>query len=72
MSSEIKTNSLSPFKYSYTKIEVDDMIGYFVSYWNLAIKKLLINYFCSINLKNNISANVSLNNFNINLININN
>ena len=72
MSSEIKTNSLSPFKYSYTKIEVDDMIGYFVSYWNLAIKKLLINYFCSINLENNISANVSLNNFNINLININN
>ena len=72
MSTEIKNVLFSPNKTSYTRIEVDDIVGYFVSYWNLAIKNLLNNYCCSINLDNYISANVPLSKFNINMININN
>ena len=31
---------------SIIKIEIDDINNYFISYWNLALKKLLPDYFC--------------------------
>ena len=71
MSSEINNLSIQN-KSSYIKIEVDDISGYFISYWNLAIKKLLVDYFCSFTLENYSPVKIPLNYLNINMININN
>ena len=71
MSSE-KNNLSIQTKCSYIKIEVDDISGYFISYWNLAIKKLVKDYFCSFNLENYPSVKIPLNELNINMVNLNN
>ena len=70
MSEEKEKNLTIPTKSAYTKIEVYDPVGYFISYWNLAIKKLLIDNNCKFTLEKNISIDLPLNSFNINLTNI--
>lgn len=70
MSEEKEKNLTIPSKSAYTKIEVYDPVGYFISYWNLAIKKLLIDNNCKFTLEKNISVDLPLNSFNINLTNI--
>ena len=57
---------------SLLKIEVDDMSNYFISYWNLALKKLLPNYFCFINSDTLGQIKLPLSSLNIKLVNINN
>ena len=54
------------------KIEVDDISNYFISYWNLALKRLLSNYFCSINSDILGKIKLPLSALNIKLVNINN
>ena len=71
MSNEEK-NNLSPNKFTRTLIELDDNRGYFLSYWNLAIKKHLSNYFCSFNLEKYFSVKHPLNAFNISISDVNN
>lgn len=70
MSQEKEKNLTIPKKSAYTKIEVYDPVGYFISYWNLAIKNLLIDNNCKFTLEKNISVDLSLNLFNINLTNV--
>ena len=57
---------------SLIKIEVDDINNYFLSYWNLALKKLLSNYNCVFNSDIYGHVNIALNNINIKLVNANN
>ena len=71
MSKEEK-NNLSPNKFTRTIIELDDNSGYFLSYWNLAIKKHLSNYFCSFDLEKYFSVKHPLSAFNISISDINN
>ena len=71
MSKEEK-NNLSPNKFTRTIIELDDNSGYFLSYWNLAIKKHLSNYFCSFDLEKYFSVKNPLSAFNISISDINN
>ena len=71
MSKETKT-AITQTKSSYSKIEVDDLSGYFLSYWNLAIKKQEKDFFCSLNHENLSSKTIPLSEFNIKLTNINN
>ena len=71
MSKEAK-NNVSPNKSSHIIIELDDNSGYFISYWNLAIKKHLANYFCTFNLDKYFSVKQPLNCFNISIFDINN
>ena len=70
MSEEKEKNLTIPTKSAYTKIEVYDPVGYFISYWNLAIKKLLFDNSCKFTLEKNIIVDLPLNSFNINLTNI--
>ena len=64
---QIKNNNTS-----LLKIEVDDISNYFISYWNLALKKLLPNYFFFINSDILGQIKLPLNSFNIKLVNTNN
>ena len=57
---------------SLLKIEVDDISNYFISYWNLALKKLLSKYFYFVNSDVLGQIKLPLNSFNIKLVNINN
>ena len=57
---------------SLLKIEVDDVSNCFISYWNLAIKKSLPNYFCFINSDIIGQIKLPLSSLNIKLVNINN
>ena len=57
---------------SLLKIEVDDTSNYFISYWNLALKKLLPNHFCFINSDILGQIKLPLSSLNIKLVNINN
>ena len=57
---------------SILKIEVDDISNHFISFFNLALKKLLPDYFCLINSDNLGQVKFNLNSFNIKLINSNN
>ena len=70
MSSDTK-NISKQTKPSFIRIEVDDLVGYFISYWNLAIKKYLKDYYCTFNLENYPPVKLPLNSFNLNLINNN-
>ena len=72
MSSSEPKNAIIPNKTSYTKIEVDDLSGYFISYWNLALKKQLKDYFVTINSGNSKPNKIPLSELNINLMNVNN
>ena len=57
---------------SLLKIEVDDKSNYFICYWNLALKKLLPNYFLLFNSDIFGQIKLSLNLINIKLVNVNN
>ena len=57
---------------SILKIEVDDISNHFISFFNLALKKMLPDYFCLINSDNLGQVKFNLNSFNIKLINSNN
>ena len=67
MSSETK-NISALTKPSFITIEVDDLMGYFISYWNLAIKKFLSEYYCAFNLEYYPTVKVPLDSFNINVM----
>ena len=67
MSSETKDIS-TQVKSSYIKLEVDDLIGYFIPYWNLAVKPFLANYNCSFEIQNYPQVNLPLDSFNINVM----
>ena len=67
MSSETK-NISTQVKSSYIKLEVDDLIGYFIPYWNLAVKPFLANYNCSFEIQNYPQVNLPLDSFNINVM----
>ena len=56
---------------SLLKVVVDDISNYFISYWNLSLKKLLTDYFCSFNSNIFGSVKLPLNSLNIKLVNIN-
>ena len=57
---------------SIIKIEIDDINNYFISYWNLALKKLLPDYFCFFNSDIFGQIKLGMNLLNIKLVNVNN
>ena len=67
----MENNKIKTKNKSLLKIEVDDISNYFICYWNLALKKLLSNYFLLFNSDIFGQIKLSLNLLNIKLVNVN-